>query len=166
MAAQDRALGVSTYYLDRLCGRPGGAPRGILVPCKIYFWTTTSAAWHFDIPAWNYLGWLLTTFVIVFVNQRIDEALVARGIHDKPAFNLPNRCLWSLGYYIGNFVFISLVNIYLFLNPDVPKERHVGLILINTLGLVASFIIFSLLLLRTKLTRSAVDRVDRASHCA
>jgi uncharacterized membrane protein len=121
---------------------------------KIYFWITTSLAWHFDIPLWNYFGWLLTVFVIVYVNQRIDQYLLSRGMDHKPAFNLPHRCLWSLGYYIGNFLFILAVNIYLFMNPAVPPEKQVGLILANTVVFVLAFIIFNVMVIRSKLRKN------------
>ena len=118
---------------------------------KIYFWITTSLAWHFDIPLWNYAGWLLTVFAIVFVNQRIDQWLFSRNIYYKPAFQLPHRCLWPLGYYIGNFLFILAVNIYLFQNPEVPAEKQVGLILANTVVFVLAFIVFNFLVVSKKL---------------
>jgi putative membrane protein len=118
---------------------------------KIYFWITTSASWHFDIPLWNYLGWLVTCFCIVYANQLIDRFLINRGIVHKPAFNLPHRCLWPLAYYIGNFVFILSVNIYLLNNPLVPAEKQVGLILVNTLALVIAFVVFNVIVIRKKL---------------
>lgn len=131
---------------------------------KIYFWITTSAAWHFDVPIWNYFGWLFTVFVIVWVNQRIDQWLFARGIDYKPAFNLPHRPLWSLGYYIGNFLFILGVNIYLFNNPDVPAEKQVGLILANTVVFVAAFIVFNVWVLRRKLQKAPTVVVGAAAQ--
>jgi len=118
---------------------------------KIYFWITTSLAWHFDVPLWNYLGWLLTVFAIVFANQRIDQWLLSRGIDYKPAFNLPHRCLWSLGYYIGNFLFVLSVNVYLFFNPAVPPEKQIGLILVNTVLFVSAFVVFNIWVIRKKL---------------
>ncbi len=123
---------------------------------KIYFWVTTSAAWHFDIPLWNYFGWLLTCFCIVFANQKIDRGLLARGVDYKPAFNLPHRPLWSLGYYIGNYLFILIVNIYLFLNPAVPAEKQIGLILANTTVFVVVFIVFNVVVIKRKLASGAV----------
>lgn len=121
---------------------------------KIYFWVTTSAAWHFDIPLWNYLGWLLTIFAIVYANQCIDRVLLNRGFPHNPAFRLPHKCLWSLGYFIGNYLFILAVNIYLFFNPAVPPEKQIGLVLANTAVFVAAFILFNILLLRRKLNAS------------
>lgn len=126
---------------------------------KIYFWITTSTAWHFDIPLWNYLGWLFTIFTIVYVNQRIDGFLLKRGIPHKPAFRLPNLCLWSIGYFIGNYLFILAVSIYLFLNPAVPPEKQIGLVLANTAVFVAAFIIFNVVFIRRKLNSPA-----RATH--
>jgi len=107
--------------------------------------------WHFDVPIGNYVGWLITCFTIVYVNLLIDSALLKRGIDHKPAFNLPYRCLWSLGYYIGNFFFILAVNIYLYLNPAIPPEKQVGLILANTIVFVAAFIVFNVMVIRSKL---------------
>jgi putative membrane protein len=121
---------------------------------KIYFWITTSTAWHFDIPLWNYFGWLLTIFTIVYANQRVDAFLIARGIPHKPAFALPHKPLWSLGYFIGNFVFILAVNIYLYLNPAVPPQKQIGLVLANTAVFVAVFVIFNFMFIRRKLNVS------------
>lgn len=118
---------------------------------KIYFWITTSAAWHFDVPIWNYGGWLLTIFTIVYVNQVIDRFLITRGIQHKPAFNLPHKCLWSIGYFIGNYLFILAVNIYLYLNPAVPPEKQIGLVLTNTAVFVTAFIVFNVVFIRHKL---------------
>lgn len=122
---------------------------------KIYFWITTSAAWHFDIPLWNYAGWLVTIFTIVAVNQRIDRFLLDRGVPHKPAFELPYKCLWSLGYFIGNYLFILAVNIYLFFNPAVPPEKQIGLVLANTAVFVVAFIVFNVWFIRRKLRLSA-----------
>lgn len=111
-------------------------------------------AWHFDVPIGNYVGWLITCFTIVYVNVLIDGALLKCGIDHKPAFNLPYRCLWSLGYYIGNFFFVLAVNIYLYLNPAIPPEKQVGLILANTIVFVAAFIIFNVMVIRSKLPKT------------
>ena len=118
---------------------------------KIYFWITTSLAWHFDIPLWNYFGWLLTCFCIVYANVLIDKWLFSKGVDYKPAFNLPHRPLWSLGYYIGNFLFILAVNIYLYLNPAVPPEKQVGLILANTVVFIVAFVVFNVVVIKRKL---------------
>jgi uncharacterized membrane protein len=122
---------------------------------KIYFWITKSAAWHFDIPIYNYGGWLVTVFSIIYVNQRIDRLLTSAGIPPKPAFSLRHRCLWSLWYYVGNFVFILLVSVYLYINPDVPSERQAGLVLLNTLLFVVAFFVFMGAVLLIKLRASA-----------
>lgn len=122
---------------------------------KIYFWITTSAAWHFDIPLWNYFGWLLTIFTIVYVNQRIDGYLIKRGFLHRSAFTLPHLPLWSIGYFIGNYLFILAVNIYLYFNPAVPPEKQIGLVLANTAVFVAAFILFTVLFIRHKLKSSA-----------
>jgi uncharacterized membrane protein len=115
----------------------------------IYRYLTPS--WHFNVPIGNYVGWLITCFTIIYVNQLIDAALLKRGIDHKPAFDLPYRCLWSLGYYIGNFIFILCVNLYLFFKPDLPVESQIGLILANTVGFIAVFVIFNVLVIQKKL---------------
>jgi len=122
---------------------------------RIYFWITTSTAWHFDIPLWNYLGWLLTIFTIVYANQRVDGVLLARGIGHRPAFALPHKCLWSIGYFIGNFVFILAVNIHLYFNPAVPPGKQIALVLANTTAFVAAFVVFTAVCLRRKLNATA-----------
>jgi uncharacterized membrane protein len=121
---------------------------------KIYFWITTSAAWHFDIPLWNYFGWLITIFTIVYANQSIDRFLINREIPHHSAFRLPNQCLWSLGYFIGNYLFILAVNVYLYFNPAVPPEKQIGLVLANTAVFVAAFIIFNVWFIKHKLKQS------------
>jgi uncharacterized membrane protein len=108
--------------------------------------------WHFDVPIGNYVGWLITCFTIVYVNLLIDRALLKRGIDHKPAFNLPYRCLWSLGYYIGNFIFILCVNLYLFFKPELPVDSQIGLILMNTVGFIAVFVVFNIMVVQKKLT--------------
>ncbi len=107
--------------------------------------------WHFDVPLSNYLGWVLTFFTIVWVNQRIIAADAARGVVDHPAFKLPNRPLWSLGYFVGNLLFMLGVNVYLYRHPGVPPEKYVGWMLVNTTLLTATFVVVNVVILRTKL---------------
>jgi putative membrane protein len=121
---------------------------------KIYFWITKTAAWHFDIPLYNYAGWLITVFAIIYINQRMDQFMTARGLPPKQAFPLKNRCMWSLGYYIGNYVFILCVSIYLYFNPAVPEEKNIGLVLANTFVFVVAFIVFIGAVLLVKLRES------------
>ena len=121
-----------------------------------YGWLTfiyqpMTSDWHFDVPLSNYVGWLITFFAIVYVNQHIDRALLKFNIVPKPAFNLPHRCLWSLGYYIANFLFILAVNVYLYFNPAVPAEKQVGLILVNTVVFLLVFVVFNLVVIKRKL---------------
>jgi len=120
---------------------------GWLTPIYSYL----TPAWHFDIPIGNYVGWLITTFTIVFVNQQIDKVLVSNGINDKPAFNFPHRCLQSLAYFIGNFMFILCINLYLFFKPEIPVEKHIGLILANTVGFIVVFVVFNVIVFQKKL---------------
>ena len=108
-------------------------------------------AWHFDVPIGNYVGWLITCFTIVWVNQQIDKALFTRGIEYQPAFPIPQLCFQSLYYYIGNFIFILIVNVYLFANPAIPAEKHLGLILVNTVGFIAAFVVFNAVVFKNKL---------------
>jgi putative membrane protein len=121
-----------------------------------YGWLTfiyqhMTSGWHFDVPLSNYVGWLITFFAIVYVNQLIDKALLSWNIAPKPAFNLPHRCLWSLAYYIGNFMFMLSVNVYLYFNPAVPAEKQVGLILVNTVVFILAFVVFNVVVIRRKL---------------
>lgn len=108
-------------------------------------------AWHFDVPIGNYVGWFITCFTIVFVNQWIDAWLINQGFPHKPAFSLPHLPLMSLFYFIGNFIFILLVNIYLFFNPAVPADAQIGLILVNTIGFILLFVAFNVFVIRKKL---------------
>jgi putative membrane protein len=107
--------------------------------------------WHFDVPLTNYLGWILTFFTIVWVNQRIAAVDATRGIIDRPAFTLPNRTFWSFGYFVGNLFFMLAVNVYLLRHPAVPAEKHVGWVLVNTTVLTATFVVVNLAILRAKL---------------
>ncbi len=116
-----------------------------------FIYQPLTADWHFNVPLSNYAGWLITFFAIVYVNQLIDKLLLKLNVEPKPAFNLPYRCLWSLGYYIGNFLFILSVNVYLFFNPAVPEGSHVGLILVNSVVLILAFVVFNVLVIRHRL---------------
>lgn len=111
-------------------------------------------AWHFNVPIGNYVGWLITCFTIVFVNQWIDAWLIQQGKPHKPAFRIPNLPLFSLFYFIGNFLFILTVNIYLFFKPEVPAEAQIGLILANTVLFIVAFVVFNVMVLRKKLKHS------------
>ncbi len=122
---------------------------------KIYFWITTAGAWYYDIPLWNYFGWLVTIFAMVYPNQLIDKYLLSRGIAHKPALQLPNRCLWSFAFYLGNYLFMLAVIIYLNMNPALPPEKHTGLILTSTIALSSAFLIFNIVTIRRKLKQPA-----------
>lgn len=108
-------------------------------------------AWHFNVPIGNYVGWLITCFTIVFVNQWIDAWLLNQGIPHKPAFRIKDLPLLSLYYFIGNFLFILSVNLYLFTKPEVPEEAKLGLILANTLVFVIAFVVFNIKVISHKL---------------
>ena len=121
-----------------------------------YGWLTflyrhMTAGRHFDVPLSNYLGWLITFFAIVYANQLIDKVFLKFNIEFKPAFNLPYRCLWSLGYFIANLLFMLSVNIYLYFNPAVPAEKQVGLILVNTIVFILAFVVFGVVVIRRRL---------------
>lgn len=110
-------------------------------------------AWHFNVPIGNYVGWLITCFTIVFVNQWIDAWLISQGVPHKPGFRLKHLPLFSLFYFIGNFIFILLVNIYLFMKPELPPEAQIGLILANTVIFVIAFVVFNIVVIRRKLKK-------------
>lgn len=112
---------------------------------KIYHYDPEG--FHFGVPLSNYLGWLFTCGLIVFVNQQIDRSLTKSGFPQKPAFNLPHRPLWSLGYNIGNFIFIITMNIILLRNPHVPAEEPVGWIMLHTLVLITIWLIFCIVMI-------------------
>ncbi len=103
----------------------------------------------------------MTIFAIVYANQVIDRYLIDRGIPHKPAFSLPHKCLWSIGYFIGNYLFILAVNIYLYLNPAVPPEKQIGLVLANTAVFVTAFIVFNIVFIRRKLKSPAGSGLQR-----
>ena len=75
----------------------------------------------------------------------------ALGIDEGPAFALPHRSLWSLGYFIGNFTFMLCVNVFLYFNPAVPAEKRVGLMLLNSAVWSAAFVVLNVAILRRKL---------------
>jgi hypothetical protein len=59
--------------------------------------------------------------------------------------------LWSLAYYIGNFLFMLSVNVYLYFNPAVPPEKQLGWILVNTVVFILAFVVFNVVVIRRKL---------------
>jgi hypothetical protein len=43
------------------------------------------------------------------------------------------------------------VNIYLYFNPEVPAEKQVGVILVNTVVFILAFVVFNVVVIRRKL---------------
>jgi putative membrane protein len=103
---------------------------------------------HFGVPASNYLGWVFTCGLIILANQLVDRALTVAGHPQKPAFNLPHRPLWSLGYFLGNYIFMIAMNVILFNNPAVPVGEPVGWIMVNTLLLIAIWFAFCIAMIQ------------------
>jgi putative membrane protein len=102
-----------------------------------------TAGQHFQVPLSNYAGWLLTSLVIVFVNQRFDDllrAIPARGFH------LPAKPLWAVGTVLGNFGFMLGVSVYLLSSDGVPSGEHAGAVLASGLALSCAFAFFSALM--------------------
>lgn len=103
---------------------------------------------HFGVPLSNYMGWLFTTGAIIFANQLIDRGLTKVGLPTRPAFNLPHRPLWCMSYDIGNYGFMIVMNVLLLTNPLVPDEVPVGWIMVNSLVLVAIWLVFCVVMLK------------------
>ena len=70
---------------------------------QIYGYRETGA--HFGVPLTNYAGWLLTSFVLIYVLQRVDGWL-ERG-REKPAgvMNIPWLSLFGPTLYLSVIVF-------------------------------------------------------------
>ena len=112
---------------------------------------------HFGVPLSNYAGWLFTTALVVFVNQRFDAWLrdariAARGFH------LPVKPLWALGTIFGNFAFMLTVTLYLMTSDSVPSTQAVGSILASGLVLSAAFTAFAAIMVWQGLGRGAALR--------
>jgi uncharacterized membrane protein len=107
---------------------------------------------HFGVPLSNYAGWLLTTAMVVFVNQRFDGWLRARGTAAH-GFHLPFKPLWALGSYLGNSAFMIAVIMYLIVADDVPSSVPLGSILASTLALSGAFVLFAFFMIRRAFNR-------------
>lgn len=97
---------------------------------------------HFDVPISNYAGWLFTSLLIVFVNQRFDDWL--RSARELPArgFYLPFKPFWAMGSLLGNYTFMIGVTLYL-IASDRAQSEPVGQLLVSGLvlsGLLAAFV--------------------------
>lgn len=108
---------------------------------------------HFDVPLTNYAGWLFTSACIVFVNQRIDALLHARGVQAR-GFHLPYKPFWALGAVLGNFAFIIGVSVYLVAWGDVPSSEHAAQVLASGIAISALFAVFAAVMLRRALERA------------
>ena len=108
---------------------------------------------HFDVPFVNYLGWLLTCFVIVGVNQRADHRLAA-AVEPVPRRNrLPFQPFWALGSVIGNMIFMLVVTVQLMRNPAVPATTPLGAMLISGALLTGAFVLLCAVMIRRGFTR-------------
>jgi putative membrane protein len=118
---------------------------------------------HFDVPLANYGGWLLTSFVIVLVNQAVDRGLTAAGHPAAPAFDLPLRPLWSIGCQAGTYLMMLAVTVYLFFSPEVPEDVPLPGILLSGLVLTGIYAAFVATMLRHAFARP-VRQVGRVGQ--
>jgi putative membrane protein len=112
---------------------------------------------HFDVPLTNYAGWFFTALCIVFVNQRFDAFLSARGVA-AGGFDLPAKPLWAVGTVMGNFAFIIGITIYLQVTDAVPPSVPIGDILLSGLLIAGAFIVFAALMLVRAFNRESARR--------
>jgi putative membrane protein len=97
---------------------------------------------HFGVPWTNYAGWLFTSALVVFVNQRLSSALDATGVATR-GFALPMKPFWALGTIIGNFAFMTGATLYLMGADGVPNSEPIASILVSGLLFSASFVVFA-----------------------
>ncbi len=107
---------------------------------------------HFDVPLSNYAGWLFTSLLIVFVNQRFDDWLRARGATAE-GFYLPFKPLWAVGSLLGNFAFMIGVTLYLLASDDVPASVSASQLLASGLALSGLFVVFAAVMIGRGLAR-------------
>ena len=108
---------------------------------------------HFDVPFVNYLGWLLTCYTIVFVNQRADRWL-APAEQAVPARNrLPYQPFWSIGSVVGNMILMLVVTVQLMRNPAVPPTTPLGAMLVSGTLLTAAFVLLCVVMIRRGFAR-------------
>ena len=108
---------------------------------------------HFDVPLSNYAGWLFTSLLIVFVNQRFDDWLRVRRATPARGFYLPFKPLWAVGSLLGNFVFMIGVMLYLLASEEVPASVSVGQMLASGLALSGLFVVFAAVMISRGLAR-------------
>ncbi len=94
---------------------------------------------HFGVPLSNYVGWLFTAALIVFVNQRAGALLDDRGVVAR-GFHLPMKPFWALGTIIGNFAFMLAITAYLIGANDVPSSEPISGIVVSGLLLGGAFL--------------------------
>jgi hypothetical protein len=111
---------------------------------------------HFGVPLTNYAGWLFTSLCIVFVNQRFDVWLRARGAAPG-GFYLPFKPLWAVGSILGNFAFMLGITTYL-LASDAAPDEPLGAVLLSGAALSALFVLFAALMIRRGLATRALAR--------
>jgi putative membrane protein len=112
---------------------------------------------HFDVPLSNYAGWLFTSALIVFVNQRFDGWLSSRERTSERGFFLPFKPLWAIGSVLGNFAFMLGVTVYLIGADDVPSSVPVEGVLASGLALSCAFAVFAAFMIRRGLARPSLE---------
>lgn len=108
---------------------------------------------HFDVPLSNYAGWLFTSALIGFVNQRAGGVLDAIGVAAR-GFSLPAKPFWALGTIIGNFGFMFVVTLYLMGSDSVPAGEPISGVLVSGLLFSAAFVVFAGTMIGRGLRRS------------
>ncbi len=111
---------------------------------------------HFGVPLANYAGWLFTSALIVFVNQRLDAWLRGRERARVRGFHLPYKPLWALGAVLGNFAFMLSITMYLVTSDDVPSSASAGEVLLSGALLSGAFVVFAAVMLGRALAKGAV----------
>ncbi len=108
---------------------------------------------HFDVPLSNYAGWIFTSLLIVFVNQRFDDWLRTRRATPARGFYLPFKPLWAVGSLLGNFAFMIGVMLYLLASDEVPASVSAGQMLASGLALSGLFVVFAAVMISRGLAR-------------
>ena len=108
---------------------------------------------HFDVPLSNYAGWIFSSLLIVFVNQRFGDWLRARRATSAEGFYLPFKPLWAVGSLLGNFGFMIGVMLYLLASDEVPASVSAGQMLASGLALSGLFVVFAAVMIRRGLAR-------------
>lgn len=65
---------------------------------------------YFGVPITNYLGWFLTSFVIIFVFQRVDKSLLPTPFYQKNRVpHFPLKVIFLMLLYLGVIAFNIVV---------------------------------------------------------